>query len=501
MKTILNTKYLKAVVGVGCIAAISTGVNAQELTLMNMKGMPGLTTYNPAYHSDSSAFFVSFLRPSVDVGTTFAFGDFVTLGRGSEKTMIDLNKLNSMATANGNGLYFLQEMPALSFSIMSKKGNSFSFGLRERMMSDFMFDKGLVELLTQGNSTTSEKNQSGMFGINTSAFLETSLGYSRNFFDRKLTVGANIKFLRGLATARGNNLGVNLHTTAGGQTIDITTSGEMFVSAPVNFTYDAEGYIEDVKAIDDLDPLQYYNEKPNKGMAFDLGVVYKPIPNLTVSAGFIDLGAKIKWENHLTTLVQNGSYSYSGIDISNSIDDNSPTYKKPDDLMQDILDDMEKSFKPKGSTNAYTQKLPVQTYLTANYALTKGISVYAMERLAKNNAFSRNAFTVGASTQLARFLSLSTGYVNTNGDSYLGLGASVRVGCMQLYVSTDNISVMKSFPPGKTSNVSFGLNMLFGRKHQKKGYPKYYEEVTPPEVPVEIPEIPEETTEPEKAIQ
>ena len=131
----------------------------------------------------------------------------------------------------------------------------------------------------------------------------------------------------------------------------------------------------------------------------------------------------------------------------------------------------------------------------------KGISVYAMERLAKNNAFSRNAFTVGASTQLARFLSLSTGYVNTNGDSYLGLGASVRVGCMQLYVSTDNISVMKSFPPGKTSNVSFGLNMLFGRKHQKKGYPKYYEEVTPPEVPVEIPEIPEETTEPEKAIQ
>jgi hypothetical protein len=276
----------------------------------------------------------------------------------------------------------------------------------------------------------------------------------------------------------------------------------MLVSAPVNFVYDADGIVTDVTEIEDLDPMAYFNEKPNKGMAFDLGVVYKPIPKLTVSAGIIDLGAKINWENNLTSLVQNGEYTYSGVDISNSIDENKAGYKDPSDLMETILDDMEKSFKPKGAANSYTEELPVQTYITANYALTKGISVYAMQRMAKYNEFSRNAFTAGGSVQVARFLSLSTGYVNTNGDSYLGVGASVRMGPMQLYVATDNLAVFNSFPPGKTSNVSMGLNILFGRKHQKKGYPKIEMPELPvvPEVPGDVPVIPEIPNEPKEVL-
>ena len=451
-----------------------SSVSAQESTTMQfMKGMPQSNLQNPALHNDSSKVVIGMPGLSgvyFDFSSDFAINDLIHKGTGSlaDSLVLDIDRFHN-SLKETNSIQQNLSVPLFYLGIRAKK-SFFSFGITEKEMSRFSFEKSLITFIKEGNASYMGKNfDLGNFDMDAYHYREFAFGYSTEVAKGKLTLGVKAKLLYGKSAVQTEQLDLSVETAANGSYLNLRSDMNINISGPVTVEYGTDNYFENLNT-DNIKPDKYLMQKGNMGFAVDLGAVYKLTPKITLSGSIVDLG-KISFKKDNVNLNHISNYKWEGIDFSHSIDESAANYVDPGDLMDAELEKLKSSFKPQKSefdAKAFDMNLPTKVYLGGTYSVNKQFGIGLLDCMYNNGATMRNTLTLSANAMIGRFFSL-TGSYSAIGNSYnnVGLGMAVRLGFIQMYLVSDNLLAMNDPTKAEYVNARFGMNFLFGRNHKR----------------------------------
>lgn len=306
-----------------------TGNIGAKQFIFDTNGLPG---YTGNYR------YTTFMDPNVDAATF-------------------LNKLHDK---NRFDLYLNYNLFSVGFKAW---GGVNLLELNLRSNTNLTLPKGLFEFA----KTAGEKEhyEFGGLGMRTQNYMELALGHSRDI-NKQWRVGGKLKFLIGAAYA---------DFTADKVTLDMTEDAWRIQSdAQVKASLLKSDVIHEGPSKNSADGRPRVKELdnfgfslPGFGMALDLGVTYKPIENLTVSAAITDLGF-ISWRNTHHASSQ-GDYTFDGFDDIYIGGDKEHT-EDIEDQFDQIGDDLEEMFSIyDDGTKTATQALAATLNVGAEYKL------------------------------------------------------------------------------------------------------------------------------------
>ena len=455
------------------LLATAITTSAQESTTMYfMKGMPQSTMYNPALHNDSSAVELGLPGLSgiyVGLNGDFAVNDLIHYGTGnmSDSLIIDIDGFHNSLKDQNN---FRQNFEMSVFYLGFRTRNTFiSFGVNEKESAQIGFGKGFITFLKDGNSASMGAVQDlGDLTFNAYHYREFALGVSHDLMDGRLSVGAKFKALYGKFALQTERLNFKVETAGDGSNVKFTTDMALNFSGPMIPEYDENNYFNGFD--DNFTANDYILNSDNMGMAFDLGAVFKVNPQITVSASIVDIG-KIPFKSNVYNVTHLQSYTWEGLNFSNSLDDTQPNYISADDMIDKEMDKLEAVVKPmksEVSSKAFDMAIPTKVFIGGTYKLNEKINFGLLDRMYMYEGESVNTLTLSANAMLGKFFSVSGSY-SAIGGTYdnLGLGMALRLGFLQLYMANDNLLALSDPAKAQFVNVRFGLNILFGRNYQK----------------------------------
>lgn len=460
------------ITGIILLAATITTSAQESTTMYFMKGMTQSTMLNPALHNDSSAVVIGLPGISgmyVGLNSDFAVSDLIHYGTGSmsDSLVIDIDGFhNSLKDRN----YFRQNFEMSVFYLGFRTRNTFlSFGINEKESAQMGFGKGFITFLKDGNGSSMGAVQDlGDLTFNAYHYREYALGVSHDLMDGRLSVGVKLKALYGKFALQTEKLNFQVETAQDGSTVKFTTDMALNFSGPMIPEYDENNYFNGFD--DNFTANDYLLNTENMGMAFDLGAVYKVTPQITVSASIVDLG-KIPFKTNVYNVTHLQSYTWEGLDFTNSLDDTDPNYISADDMIDNEMDKLEAVVKPKKSevsSNAFDISIPTKVFIGGTYAMNDKLNFGLLNRMYMYEGETVNTLTLSANAMLGKFFSV-TGSYSAMGGTYdnLGLGMALRLGFLQLYMVNDNLLALTDPAKAQFVNVRFGLNILFGRNYQK----------------------------------
>lgn len=341
----------------------------------------------------------------------------------------------------------------LGFGFKTKEGY-FHFDLSERNVFNVGLDKDLLTLNNLGNEVT--KDFSSM-NLKATAFLQLGLGYALEL-NSNLNIGAKLKLLKGLAVTDVYFEEATLYTS-----VDywrFTGDATANISAPLNFVLDEEGNIEEVESTlpENID-FSYVSDRlftgSNLGAAIDLGVEYKLMPNLYLSASLIDLG-KIWWNYDVSNIQGGGEIEFDGIDEE-------PLFYDSDEeinaYFENLADSLLGGMTSSVSTNNFNTGLAPKLYVGAEYLLNEQISFGVLSSTSFYKEQTMQSIMFSANANLNYFLTAGAhygwnfGYANTGGFT-LGLNLFP----IQVFVAADYLPLSyKKFDMNEGYDLDLGF--------------------------------------------
>lgn len=292
----------------------------------------GLSGYTGNYR------YTTFMDPSVDAATF-------------------LNKLHDK---NRFDLYLNYNLFSVGFKAW---GGVNLLELNLRSNTNLTLPKGLFEFA----KTAGEKEhyEFGGLGMRTQNYMELALGHSRDINDQ-WRVGGKLKFLIGAAYADFTADNVTLDMTEDAWRIQSNAQVKAsLLKSDVIHEDPSKNSADGRPRVKELDNFGF--SLPGFGMALDLGVTYKPIENLTLSAAITDLGF-ISWKNTHHASSQ-GDYTFDGFNNIYIGSDKDQT-EDIDDQFDQIGDDLEEMFSVyDDGTKTATQALAATLNVGAEYKL------------------------------------------------------------------------------------------------------------------------------------
>ncbi len=461
----------------------STAAFSQLATSYYMTNLRQSIYTNPARMQDCG---FSFSFPLLNISTTTYLSTLnfnnIFSKDAQGKYFVDINKLASSADEfnylyNGNQISLFSFGFRLGYPLYIHYDNSIkaSFYLN--------YPRGLMEFLSQGISPDNPQFALTNLDISTSLYRQSALTVGFKL-TKNLTIGASIKKLTGLATLTTKSLNFDIKVdTANNENypMTLTSAYDMYYAGPVDFSYQDSLVVDQNSAIFALnkgisaDVIKSLLLPKNGGWALDLGFVYNPVKYIEISGSIIDLGY-IRWtQNSKEISHPQSSFTFDGIDI---INDTNATGR--------LLDTLTTLVKPTVTNTVFTTPLNTRIYLgialkPVRY-LSLGFAYQSIKLRPKNwmNIYHFSAaFNVGYGWSLTGTYSI---YPHTYNN--FGMGVALKLGFMQLYFLTDNLSIPnfgisyftnRTTPPEQNSatqwlrktqlvNFHFGLNFVFGCK-------------------------------------
>lgn len=235
--------------------------------------------------------------------------------------------------------------------------------LNLRSNTNLTLPKGLFEFA----KTAGEKEhyEFGGLGMRTQNYMELALGHSRDI-NKQWRVGGKLKFLIGAAYADFTADNVTLDMTEDAWRIQSNAQMKAsLLKSDVIHEDPSKNSADGRPRVKELDNFGF--SLPGFGMALDLGVTYKPIENLTLSAAITDLGF-ISWKNTHHASSQ-GDYTFDGFNNIYIGSDKDQT-EDIDDQFDQIGDDLEEMFSVyDDGTKTATQALAATLNVGAEYKL------------------------------------------------------------------------------------------------------------------------------------
>ncbi len=485
----MNTKILCCFTLLIGIAAYNE-IMAQNNTLYYMTGVPQVYFQNPATQPDCNLFFGTPLLSGIqfDVSNNalkvndFFYKDPLTDSvqpvylstAGINKLISKLDKVNFISANLG--------INVLSFGFRSRK-MYFTFDFTAHVSNRIDYPKDLLNVFT-ANFPNGFNYDLSSLNLDINQYIELGLGISRKFGDR-LTIGIRPKLLYGISDLTTNNHSFSLRQDTATKYWNMNINSDINVCAPgVNIPTDNSGAIDWNKGIKFDTTLKSYSDylnllTGNKGFGVDIGLNFKPIDRLELSASLIDLGY-IKWKNYTHVYTVNGSYQYQGATLNSQ--DSSINF-------DNIIDTIKARFKFTGKEGSYKTHLIPKVFVGGRYFVTPSFDVGAISRFDFNKDAVKSNIILLADWRPLNLWNVSLSYGLLDGSySTIGVGMSFRLANGNFYIASDDIPTTYTLiktkninlpsPNGMLSyNLKFGFNVVFGgsRKNKlKQDIPMFY---------------------------
>ena len=456
-----------------------SGFSQGFMTMYGLKGLPNNNELNPSLYDDSSKLYIGLpvlsgisMKSSLD----FAYSDLIHYRPAGDSLIIDIPKFYNKLK-NKNKLSLESTINLFSFAIRGRSKKEWlgfdnfriSFDIKERLLGQIGIDKGYFTLLHEGNVNYLGKNfDLGNMSMNMTHYREYGIGFTKDImlFDKRFSAGVRTKFLFGKGNLNADKFNMQLLSDDLPSFLQYTALADANVSSPLIFTFNNEGLIDDVNSsnLEDTDSIiGYLRNTKNKGFALDLGATYEFSDKITFGASLIDFGT-IRWKKGVYNLSANASYRFNGVDLTQSINEDDADYKSTDDVLDEMLDSLENSYKITNSENKYSTPIPTKMYFYGNYKLNYKLDFGLLSRFYFYENNSDFALTLSANAKPVKWFSFSASYSAINGNyNNLGIGMTLRGGPVQFYLLSDNIAAAMRPSRAQFINFRFGINLLFGR--------------------------------------
>jgi len=439
-----------------------------EPTLYFMPSLPQVTYTNPAM-VPKYRFSIGLPGSSVFAqyaNNGFRYNDFAV--KQGDSVVVDMNKLHgAMAEKNYLTTAVQADLFRLSFKVNPKL--YFTYNLTAKSFNRLMIPKGLVAFFSEGTASFVGKTTQVSPEAENVAYVESSWGASY-IVDRKLTVGAHFKLLKGAA---------NITTVRSNGTLTVGTEYQVSAAADI----DAR-----TSGLHNLDSSDYQVEDhwrdymKNTGFAIDQGATYNLNDKLTLGLSLIDIGS-ITWKNDNYGYNLNPAkahYTFEGVNLQQVLD-NDKGY------LDETKDSLNANFKlQEGRITKYRSPIPGKMYMSAAYAIRKNLNVGALLFAEKFRGRFSPGFSASIHKEFGRKLSTSLSYTITQRSfNNVGAGVSFNLAPIQLYFIGDNLlgAPMAYIQDGnlnayvnnaKFINLRAGVNIVFGwdKPQEKLPHPK-----------------------------
>lgn len=482
---------------VGILLTTTSILSAQQVnTLYFLENAPMRHTINPAFQPVSRFYLTlpAIGYTSLWAGTNnWTMSDFVFNQNGNTITPFHPDAPSDWLEKRPRNFFMDADISVnlLGFGFAIKDFGYVHLNITERMM----FDAGISSSIFGINNINTQEVGPYTLNLNAMAYTDIALGYSHKINDH-WTVGGKLKVLLGQAKVSAALEDLKISSTLDSLKISSGPNSKIYAAVPLYWDNIPNG-TNNLDNIETGNLLIDNNKSPKEnimnlitpagfGAALDLGVTYKPIEQLQITASVTDLGF-ITWKRHAQANVA-VNYQTDGLDFEYSAYDGSLDGMNSDQLATDATDSLnqivdgievsgiEKLLNPK--TKMLTTNLNVG--IDANFWKNRiGVGVYSRTRIYNNRVTEE--VTIGAALRPANWFNLAASYSFING-RWSNMGAALSIAPydgLMLTLATDYIplSYAKAATdkgsislPYKTpgANVTFGLAIVVGTNKRVK---------------------------------
>jgi hypothetical protein len=453
MKPFYTLKFLPVL-----LLVANSAFSQVEGTMPFMNSVQQVTAYNPAV---KPAYKLSIGLPGISsvffqyTNNGFNYNDLVS--KQGSSYVADLPKFYS-ALKTHNYLNANVQADLLRVNFKASPRLFISVNATAKSYNRFMIPRDLIGLVING--TEPYVNNTARLSPKVEALEYLEIGYGASYtVNKKLTVGAKMKLLKGVANVTTQKASFDLSLS---DTYAITVKGDADIRSSGVHNFNDSNF-------DFGKSWRDYTK--NGGVAFDLGATYQVNDKITVGMSLIDLGS-IKWKNDLYGYKldpSKASYTFEGINVQDLIDGNSDYFNSVSDSLQKKFDFTE------GKISSYKTALPGKMYLSGSYKITRALYANALFFAEKFRGRMMTGLSASVTKDFGRIFSSSVSYtVSNNSFNNIGAGFSLNLPPFQLYLVSDNlltaaVAVAKKDANSFVNNTNYfnmriGLNFVFGRE-------------------------------------
>lgn len=437
-----------------------------EATMYFMNSLPQVTYLNPAL-TPRYKFSLGLPGSSVFVqygNNGFTYNDIATKEGGVIRA--DLNKLYA-AMADKNYIDLVAQADLFRFSMKVNARMYLTVNTTVKTYNSIMLPKDAAGLFINGTVAYVGGTASLSPEVRSIGYVETGVGASY-IVNKKLTVGARVKILKGAANATTENANVEL-SLDNDYAITIRASGELRSSGIHNL--DDDNYDIEDNWRDYLD---------NNGVAFDAGATYKVTDRLTVGLSLLDIGG-IRWKNDPYSYrldPARANYTFSGVDLDRILNGDEDYLDAEGDTLESRFDVQE------GAIAGYRTALPAKAYMSGSYRLARNFHAGLLLFAERYDGRFSSGVSASLCKDFGRRFTTSLSYtVTRRAFNNVGAGISLNLAPIQIYIVGDNLlrapialasDNLNSFVNSMHYfNLRAGFNFVFGwdKEQEKQPYP------------------------------
>ncbi|MFB6342220.1 DUF5723 family protein [Saccharicrinis sp. FJH62] len=433
-----NSRMMQKIKVIALFIAVFWGLNANGQlvnSLYYMDNLPQASRLNPARMPNCN-FYINVMNVGTSMFTELGPQHILTQDNVINDTLRMpyynetlwnefLDKLHDPISLN------LETEAGMGFGFRAGRGY-FHFDLTERNIMNIHLAKDFLTMNDLGNDVTKDFST---LSINSTAFMQAGLGYAREITPN-LNVGMKLKLLKGLAAATVNVNRAELYTSVEQWNFTADAIGD--VSIPVRFDVDQNGdLVANDSVLQNIDfgyIKKYSSPATNFGAAVDLGVEYKVMPQLYLSASLVDLG-KIWWNNNVSNIAAGGNVNFEGVSEEPLL---YTDQEKVDDYFQNLGDSLLNELSYGVSHNNFSSGLAPKLYVGAEYLLNEQISFGLLSNTTFYKDKTMESIMFSANANLYHFLTAGAhygwnwGYANT-----AGFTLGINIFPIQIYLAAD----------------------------------------------------------------
>ena len=429
----------------------------QEATLHGMQSVPQHHYINPAFTPQPQ-----FYLGLPGISSTYAsvtnngvnYNSIIGRNPETDSLFIDLVGLQE-GLGKKNYLNLSAQTDVLSLGLKINGRMYLTLASTLKIYNQLNYSEGMTGLLINGNVAYLGETVAFSPEVEHISYLENAVGASY-IVNKKLTVGARFKFLKGIGNVQTAQSDFTLHTDA--DTYALNFKGDLQVR-----TAGLYDFIEGNMELEDYKNYRY-GDLQNNGFAVDLGATYQFSTRLMIGFSALNLGS-IKWKHDTREYYLNeANIVFKGLDAAELANGGSG--------IEELEQEIEETFEPQDrALESYRTGLPSKYYLSARYELARNLHASGLLFAQSFNGNLNTAFSAALNKDFGRRIGASISYSAAK-RSYgnIGAGFSFRLTPIQFYFVSDNIvSTPIFYRSAKGLSLRVGLNLMFGyRKSPSK---------------------------------
>ncbi|WNJ16854.1 DUF5723 family protein [Pontibacter sp. G13] len=395
----------------------------------------------PAYHSPNI----------ISVGLLRGYGSATHSGFSYEEVLIpkpesdsfylDLDgAIEQMGAQNALGTDARMDWLTVGISPHSMLG--LYVGVSTRQQNYLTYPKALVGMLWQGNSQWLGDRFAIAPDFRSLMYHEVAAGLSIKTLS-EVSFGFRAKYLNGLSNFESTYsellVSTDPQTYEIGFEADYAVRSSMirFNSADTSFGYTFAPFTS------------------NHGFAMDFGIEAQLPNDVSISAGFLDLGF-INWKQDARYYHVHGSMNFKGLTVSELINQDSAT-------VMEIVDSLISQIEFDEGTAVYTTYTQGQLYASMNRKINDFFTAGGLVHIFRRGPQVSPAFALNGTFHLKDRLNVGLTYsIHDRRYDHVGLSLLVMAGPVRMFVMSDDVISWLAPYQAQSANFQFGLEFGFG---------------------------------------